>query len=541
MTRFSFASLRTRLLLLVLLAILPALGLILYTGLEQRRLAAADVRREALRLTQLAASKHEELIGDARQLLLTLARLPEVRGGNPAACSSLLADLLEQDPRYTNFGAADPRGNISCSAVPFTKPTNVADRAWFQRAVQTHDFATGDYQVGRITGKAILVFGYPILGKAGQVQAVVYAALDLAWLGQFAAKAELPEGEVLLVTDRNGTILARYPNPEQWVGQTFPEAGIVKAILTQREGGAEVADVDGIPRLFTFIPLHSTSGNVYLSTGISKEAAFATVNRALARNLTLLGLVAVLALLAAWSGGTLFILRQVKALVNATQRLATGDLSARTGLSYGPGELGQLARAFDEMAESLEQGLAERKRAEATRQALYRASLEIQAPLSLQERLAHLLQTAQTVLELDRVNILLADSGGQWLQAVASTEPEEPLAAIRVPIGPEGGGIAQAYLTQQMLVWDGQAPVPEALRLKPPYDRIAAFRSRVFALLPLVVQGRAIGVLGADRKHSRRPFDQATLDLLQPFATQAALAIEQARLYEQAQARGNTV
>lgn len=320
------------------------------------------------------------------------------------------------------------------------------------------------------------------------------------------------------MTDRNGTILARYPNPEPWVGQAFPEAGIVKAILTQREGGAEVADVDGIPRLFTFTPLHSTSGNVHLSTGISKEAAFATVNRALARNLTLLGLVAVLALLAAWSGGTLFILRQVKALVNATQRLAAGDLSARTGLSYRPGELGQLARAFDEMAE--------RKQAEATRQALYRASLEIQAPLSL--------QTAQTVLELDRVNILLADPEGQWLQAVASTEPEEPLAAIRVPIGPEGGGIAQAYLTQQMLVWDGQAPVPDALRLKPPYDRIAAFRSRVFALLPLVVQGLAIGVLGADRKHSRRPFEAATLDLLQPFATQAALAIEQARLYERA-------
>lgn len=82
MTRFSFASLRTRLLLLVLLAILPALGLILYTGLEQQRLAAAEVRREALRLTQLAASKHEELIGDARQLLLTLARLPEVRGAS---------------------------------------------------------------------------------------------------------------------------------------------------------------------------------------------------------------------------------------------------------------------------------------------------------------------------------------------------------------------------------------------------------------------------------------------------------------------------
>ena len=38
----------------------------------------------------------------------------------------------------------------------------------------------------------------------------------------------------------------------------------------------------------------------------------------------------------------------------------TGDLSARSGLGHGQGELGQLARAFDVMAESLQE--AERRR-----------------------------------------------------------------------------------------------------------------------------------------------------------------------------------
>ena len=176
--------------------------------------------------------------------------------------------------------------------------------------------------------------------------------------------------------------------------------------------------------------------------------------------------------------------------------------------------------------------ITERKQAEATRQALYQASLEIQEPVGLQQRLDRLLQTAQTVLELDRVNILLADPQGRMLQAVASLGVEEPLEAIRVPIGPEGGGIAKAYLDQQMIAWDGLAPVPEPLRLQPPYEQIAAFRSQIFANVPLVVQGRAIGVLGADRKRSRRPIDAATLELLQLFAAQAALAIEHGRLYE---------
>jgi PAS domain S-box-containing protein len=181
--------------------------------------------------------------------------------------------------------------------------------------------------------------------------------------------------------------------------------------------------------------------------------------------------------------------------------------------------------------------ITERKRAEEIRKGLYRASLEIQEPLRLKDRLDRLLQTAKDVLNLDRVNILLADPEGRLLQAVDSLGTEEPLEEIRVPIGPEGGAIAQAYLTKQAIFWDGRSSVPEELRLKSPYDQIEAFRSRVFANVPLIVQGKAIGVLGADRKHSRRPFEPAMRELLQLFASQAALAIEHARFYESLEAQ----
>ena len=173
-----------------------------------------------------------------------------------------------------------------------------------------------------------------------------------------------------------------------------------------------------------------------------------------------------------------------------------------------------------------------RKRTEEIRQALYEASREIQTSRSIEDRLAQLLRTARDVLRLDRVNVLLADPDVQWLQTVASLGTEEPLEAIRVPIGPEGGGLAQAYLTQEAVLWDGRGPVPEALRIRPPYDSIGALRSRAFAIVPLVVQGRAIGALGADRKHSRQPIEPGTLDLLHLFASHAAPAIEHARLYE---------
>ncbi len=182
------------------------------------------------------------------------------------------------------------------------------------------------------------------------------------------------------------------------------------------------------------------------------------------------------------------------------------------------------------------QDITERKRGEQMREALYRASLVIQEPHNLEERVNRLLTTAQTVLELDRVKVLLADPEGQWLQAVASIGTTEPLETIRVPIGPEGGAIAQAYLTRQTIVWDGRESVPQALRFSPPYDQIEALRSRVFANLPLVAEGRVIGILGADRIQSRRPLDPATVELLQLFAAQAAIAIASARLFEEMEA-----
>jgi len=176
--------------------------------------------------------------------------------------------------------------------------------------------------------------------------------------------------------------------------------------------------------------------------------------------------------------------------------------------------------------------ITERKQAEERLLSLYQASLQIQERLGLQDRLDRLLKTAQAVLGLDRVAIFLADPHGGWLEAAASFGTESRMASMRVPIGPAGGALAQAFLSGKMVTWDGRGPVPDPLRLKPPYDRIAAFRTRTFANVPLLAQGRTIGVLGVGQKPSGRPLDATTLELLQLFASQAALAIEHGRHYE---------
>jgi serine phosphatase RsbU (regulator of sigma subunit) len=358
MVRGYLASLRVRLILLVLIAVIPALGLILYTASEQRRLATAQAQQDALRLARLVSANQAQVIEGVRQLLVALAQLPAVRAGNSAACSALFADFLKQYPRYSNFGVAGLDGDVVCSALPPGGAVNIADRSYFQHAVRARAFAIGDYQIGRISRRATVAFGYPVLDEAGRVQAVAFAGLELAWLNELAAEAELPPGSILTVVDRNGTILARYPNPEDWVGKSVPDAPIIAIILrTPGDGTAEAPALDGTLYLFGFTPLgpDSQADGVRLSIGIPRALAFAQADRTLVQNLAGLGLAAALALAAAWLGSEVFVLRQVTGLVGATRRLSAGDLSARTGLGDGRGELSQLARAFDDMARSLQQ------------------------------------------------------------------------------------------------------------------------------------------------------------------------------------------
>src|SRR3989304_8659827 len=100
-----------------------------------------------------------------------------------------------------------PNGHLLPSALPFPGRINLADRAYFRRAMATLDFAIGDYQVGRVTGKSTVNFGYPLVSDAGEITAVVFAALDLAWLSKLAAEAQLPQSSTFTVIDGNGTIL----------------------------------------------------------------------------------------------------------------------------------------------------------------------------------------------------------------------------------------------------------------------------------------------------------------------------------------------
>jgi PAS domain S-box-containing protein len=364
MKRFSFGSLRVRLILLVLLAVIPALGITLYSGLELRDHMRQGVLVDALRLAKDISETHDRLIQNARQILFTLSKTSEVQQQDKAACIKIFADIVKQFQGYTALVAIKPNGDQFASNVPITRPINYSDRPWFQRLLKTRDFVIGEYLIGRVSGKPLIVLAHPVFDDIGNLKAILGWGMDLEWLNKTLVKNKLQEGTSVSVIDSDGTVLFRYPEPEKFVGKSMPETSIVKAMLAKHTGVEETVGIDGIPRLFGFTSLGKGVESVHVTVGIPKQIALATADRVMKDSLAYLGLIALLALAAAWFMGGYFIVHPVNRLLDTTKQLANGDLTVRTGPPYGQGEIGQLALAFDQMVTSLEQREAERKRAE---------------------------------------------------------------------------------------------------------------------------------------------------------------------------------
>lgn len=537
MLTLSFSSLRVRLLVLVLLAVIPALLLDSYAASERRRLATLEIQSSALRQARLVSTDHLRSFDGARQLLIALARLPEAHGGNLRACNRLFSDLLRLNPQYANLGVVDANGYVTCSGIETQEEYNLAADLFFSQATETREFAIGQHRIDPISTKASIYFGYPVLDVQDRIVSIVFAALDLNSFTETIVETQLPDEAALLIIDRQGAILGIHPDPQHWLGQFRPDEPLVQTILAQEEGTTEFTGVDGITRLFAFTPLEAgISSNSFVGVGISKEAAFSEANRVLLRNLASLGLVAFLALTAAWFGGDLFILRKINSLLNATRRLAAGDLSARTNLSYGKAELSQLAQAFDHMAEALEEREVERKRAEdeikrhnRDLEALNNVTTAVSTSLELPEVLDRLKRVLGEQLDVPGGVIFLYDETHNWLKLEAAW------------------GIPAAILAEFKALPAHDFPYDQVFRRKEaimqldfrqvePYSRSQLSSARPnfqsYACIPLVAKGEIQGVVDMFSL-SPRLFSKEELDLFTTLGQEVGVFIQNARLFDQ--------
>jgi signal transduction histidine kinase/HAMP domain-containing protein len=529
-------SLRIRLIQLVLLALLPALGLIIYGAREQRQDAAAFAENEALRLARILSASHQRLIDSTGHLLVALARIPEIRSSERAGCIRLLADLIQEYPPYSNLAVADIHGEMFCQARSPQSSTNISDRGYFQRALRERNLSVGEYQIGRATGKGGLNLGYPVFDQRGTVAGVVFAAIDLAWFNQIVSAAELPKNSTLTLYDRHGTVLARHPEPKQWVGKAAGDTQIFRTVSAKAEGVTEGLGLDQKERLYGFTSFGASSGqrDIYLTVGILADVALAGANWTLGRNLAALFIVSVLALIAAWYAGDALILRPLGVLLDATARVAAGNLSTRTGLPHGDDEVGRLAASFDKMAKSLELEKAEADTADLRTQkslqrtkALHEIDVAITSTLDLRAILQVLLEKIDLVLPNAVTTIRLIDKETGELAPVACRNIDEALWRAGNPKHPHG-------LAKEVL--ENRLPVAIVNMHDNTHTESHHFAQQ-FGLVsylgvPLIAKGDLLGIM-AFYTRDEHVFDSEEKDFLVTLSGQLAIAIHNAQLYDE--------
>jgi PAS domain S-box-containing protein len=350
-------SLRERLVVLMLAALLPVLGLSLWMALRETHSSIELVQTQLRFSASLVAAHQDRAVDGAEQLLGAIAAVPDLRAMGRARCQAYFENLHERYPMYTNIGLVDMEGHAVCHANAKLGDASVGDRDYFRNAVSARRFVMGEPIAGRLTGRMIIPFAMPVL-EHGNVAGVVFAALDLDSLSASLARVELPPGARVLMADRHGHALIEFPpQPGMTLPRTITEPALLEAAQSLTSGVGERKDGAGTDRVFAFAPSRPVGTEAFVvRVGLDRTTA---VEAATARRRDVL-LVLALAMIAAvtattWIGGRV-IVKPAKQILGTVRRLEQGRLDARVPMlgASQRDEFTRIGASFNLMAESLQ-------------------------------------------------------------------------------------------------------------------------------------------------------------------------------------------
>jgi signal transduction histidine kinase/HAMP domain-containing protein len=530
-----FTSLRARLIFLILMAVVPAFVLILYSAAKHRELTATQVKQNALVAARVIASEQDRVLENAHAFLVTLARVPQIRDSDKAACRKMLSGLLE--PRYADLVVTDRNGNPLCTALATGSSLASSRGLHHARSVETYDFSVGNLRYHPASAKLLLDVGYPVSEQPGVVRAVVSAALDMSWINHVTVDSHLYSGASYTLVSGTGTVLLRHPKPADWIGKPiFSEAAEQSLASRDTEKTIEANGPDGVRRMFAFRRLKNPIGGqtVYAAIDLPATLAFAKTREILMKDLISLGVISVVILSLAWFGSDAFVLRRIRDIIAATNKVAEGNLSARTTLTYDTNELGQMARAFDNLAYALEKREAEAvesaKQIQQQRQqqaALYDLNRGITSTLDVASVLTTLLDHVSALFPSCAMTVSWVNKQTNDLEPMAHRGFDETGAT-------QSDLLSAQLLPLRVLKQQSAVAITNARTNPAPFDRELFLRHRLISYLglPLVTKHQVLGVFSFYSREERE-FGQQEIDFLNALVNEAAIAIYNSRLFEQ--------
>jgi signal transduction histidine kinase/CheY-like chemotaxis protein/HPt (histidine-containing phosphotransfer) domain-containing protein len=355
-------SLTGRMLLLVVIAVLPALAIQAVNEYALRKAGEDDIRQRVIQITKQFGEEIKEEREGASQLMLALGELDEVQAHSAQGCSAIFARLKTRFAEYAQLGAADLNGKIFCSSGAVGN-SSVVDMEFFKRAMAEDGLAVGNYFVDPVSNEKMIHFSQRFNDNNGTLSGIVFVGLDLHWLAEHLKERGLTPSQSILIADRLGNIIARLPNGENLIGKNMRKSH--ETIMDgNTTGWEEAAGVDGIERIFGYVPAALPPKDFFLSAGQTKTEAFEPIGAATKRGVVLILLGLVAAMYLAFAGGRRFIKRPIAELLDGTAKWSKGNYEARVEVADRASEIGRLALAFNAMADAIADRQAAQQRAE---------------------------------------------------------------------------------------------------------------------------------------------------------------------------------
>jgi len=346
---FGGLSLRMRLLLLLALAILPAIVAGTVVAVTRYEADIGETRAKLRALSILAVNRHLQTLAETNRLLQTVAQLPDVVSLDAQRCSPVLAKVhADLAVRYTNLVVVDPQGMIQCSALPMPPGRRYSNPQDVQRALKRDAFTIGGIIVGGFSGERLISAAAPVARADGTIRGAIVTGIKASFLNSQFNAYQLPEGSQLALVDREGQALLS-AGSEQW---RLPSPSTIVTALTsgrfefQHEAGDqpylvvlnEIGDYD----LFVLaaLPSDAATGSVTnrLITDIGEILAF-----------TLLAGIGVL------FGAQFLVLAPIARFRRTVRAYRQRGGRFEFSTAGAPPEIAELAAEFEIMAQNVEQ------------------------------------------------------------------------------------------------------------------------------------------------------------------------------------------
>ncbi len=218
--------------------------------------------------------------------------------------------------------------------------------------------------------------------------------------------------------------------------------------------------------------------------------------------------------------------------------LGTLNVFTKGARHFLPDEVALLSALADQAATAIEKARLFRAAREGRRllERLYHATISMQRSQDRGERLAAFVRAAREIVGFDRVNVFLLTADGAELEIVTAAG-DDSAPALTLSAGPAAGPFHQALESRRPVVVLSDEDLARVAPLDGTLLAHPYFRTRRFVVAPLVIGARALGVVSADNKPSRRPIDAASVEPFAALCQALAAALDESRLYAEVEAR----